>query len=392
VALLSEKLVRSAVIALLLFGSCAKTQVGSPGGWADERSIADSRANAAIEGERYDEALTIADSLVAAGANDSRVLAQRARALAGLGRSAEATPAFEKALLQDYENCENHLYFATYLMRLGKTGRAQTEYMEAKRFCEGRYTALIYRNLAVGGIKLGKPNLARRYVDEGLQASPNDPYLSGLKGMLIARENPVAAESLFVKAQGAGDAPAEFLVQYGLLLVNAGRPGEAVGVLEKASRLRPREREIRVYLAEALDRSLRYDEAEKVLRGLLAETDEADVRGRLARVLFHEKQYEEALRLYMTLEGSGEVMDRIAMCLQNLGRPDEALVWERKAVAAKPDWPQAMINLSVILASQGELDEAAALLERALELEPDNVAARTNLERLREARERTRGK
>ena len=187
-----------------------------------------------------------------------------------MGRGDEAIAVFEEAILADYENCENHLHFATYLMRLGKTGRAQTEFMEAKRFCEGKYDALIYRNLAVAGIKLDKRDLARQYVEEGLRRDANDPYLNGLKGMLVARENPVFAESLFVKARSLGEASPEFLVQYGLLLINEGRPREAADVLEEASRLRPGEREIAVYLAEALDRAGDYAGARVILDELLA--------------------------------------------------------------------------------------------------------------------------
>jgi tetratricopeptide (TPR) repeat protein len=376
---------RMSVIALLLFVSCTKAEVGSPGGWTDERSLADVRVSDFIDGGRFAEALKIADSLIAAGAADSRVLGQKARALVGLGRSMEAIAAFEDVLLEDYESCENHVHFATFLMRLGKTGRAQTEFMEAKRFCEDRYIPLIYRNLAVAGIKLAKPDLARQYVDEGLLMSPGDPYLSGLKAMLIARENPVEAESLFVRAQSGMEASSEFLVQYGILLINAGRPRDAVEVLEKVSRMEPEERDTRIYLAEALYRALRYGEAEKVLTDLLAEKDEAEIRNSLARVLYHEKKYEESLDLCVALEQGPEVMDRIAMCLHNLGKADEALAWERKALAAKPDWSQAMINLAVILAARGELDEATMLLERVLELEPDNVMVRSNLARLKES-------
>jgi tetratricopeptide (TPR) repeat protein len=206
--------------------------------------------------------------------------------------------------------------------------------------------------------------------------------------MLIARENPVAAESLFVKARSLGEASPEFLVQYGLLLVNEGRPREAADVLEEASRLRPGEREIAVYLAEALDRAGDYAGARAVLDALPAAGDEAETRKLLARVLFHEGNYEEALKLYLKLDQSPEVMDRIAMCLQGLGRSDEALPWARKAVSARPDWPQGMINLAVILASRGELDEAASLLGRALSIEPDNVSARANLDRLEEAKKK----
>jgi tetratricopeptide (TPR) repeat protein len=388
VAPFSKKLPYATAFVLVVLAACATSHVGSSGEWTDERSLADKRAEAALESARFDEALKIADSLVASGAGDARTLAQRARALAGLGREKEATAAFEEALLQDYESCDHHFQFATYLMRVGKTGRAHTEFMEAKRFCGERNSRLIYRNLAVAAVKLGKLDLAGQYVNEGLGENPGDPYLSGLKGMLIAREHPVEAESLFVKAKAPGEAAVEFLVQYGLLLINAGRSAEAVGIFEKASRAEPGNREIRTDLAEALDRTRTYGEAEAILRELLAAKDDREIRMRLAHVLFHEASYGEALKLYMALEESPEVSDRIAMCLQGLGKSDEAIVWERKALAARPDWPQAMINLAVIFASKGRLDEASSLLERVLALEPDNVAARSNLERLREARKR----
>jgi tetratricopeptide (TPR) repeat protein len=385
----SKKLLCGTAFALAALAACAPSHVGSPGEWTDKRSLADRRLNAALESARYDEALRIADSLVASGAGDPRAIAQRARALGGLGREKEAIAAYEEALLQDYESCDHHLQFATYLMRVGKTGRAHTEFMEAKRFCGQSYSRLIYRNLAVAAVKLGKLDLARRYVDEGLGESPGDPYLSGIKGMLIAREHPSEAESLFVKAAGPGEAPVEFLVQYGLLLINnAGRSAEAVGIFEKASRAEPGNREIRAYLAEALDRTRKYAEAEAIFRDLLAAKDDPEIRLRLAHALFHEGSYGEALKLYVALEQTPEVMDRIAMCQQGLGKSDDAILWERKALSAKPDWPQAMINLAVILASKGQLDEAASLLERVLELEPDNVAARSNLERLRGAQKK----
>jgi|WetSurMetagenome_2_1015567.scaffolds.fasta_scaffold16823_3 tetratricopeptide (TPR) repeat protein len=383
-----EMLVRGALIAPLLVLSCMKADMRRPGEWIEARAGADARANALIEGGRFAEALGVADSLIAAGERDSRTLGQRARALAGSGREGEAIAAFEEAILADYENCENHLHFATYLMRVGKTGRAQTEFTESKRFCEGKYDALIYRNLAVAGIKLDKRDLARRYVEEGLQHDANDPYLNGLKGMLVAGENPALAESLFVKARSLGEASSEFLVQYGLLLINEGRPREAAAVLGEASRLRPGERTVSVYRAEALDRAGDYPGARAVLDSLPADGDEAEIRKLLARVLFHQGNYEEALKIYMKLDPDPEVMDRIAMCLHGLGRTDEAIPWGRKAIAAKPDWPQGMINLAVMLAARGDLDEAAMLLRRALSIEPGNAAARANLDRLEEAKKK----
>ncbi len=377
-----------ALLAALLLAACAKEMTRVPGEWIESRAHADARANAALEAGRFDEALSIADSLIAAGESDPRSLVQRARALAALGRGDEAVAAFEQGILADYENCESHLHFAVYLMRIGKTGRAQTEFMEAKLFCDGKYDALVYRNLAVAGIKLDKRDAALKYVDEGLRRDAGDPYLNGLKGMLLARENPVLAETYFVKADSLGDAPPEFLVQYGLLLINAGRPREAADVLAEASRLRPGDREIAGYLAEALDRRGDHAGARALLEGLLAERDDVEIRKQLARVLFHAGDYEAALKQYMKLDQDPEVQDKIAMCLHGLGKPDEAIPWARRAVAAKPEWPQGMINLAVILASKGDLDEAVALLNRALAIEPGNAAARANLDRIEEAKKK----
>lgn len=380
-----QNLLRGALSLLVILVSCKSAELGTSVEPADARLQAEARVDRLLDGAQFAGALAAAESLISAGGKDPRVLGGKARALAGLRRSEEAIAAFEEAILMDYEDCENHMHFATYLMRLGKTGRAHTEFMEAKRFCDARHAPLIYRNLAVSGIKLSKLDAARKYVDEGLESNPSDSYLSGLKGMLIARENPLAAESLFVKSQGGGDATGDFLFQYGLLLINEGRPVEAIQALEKALRKRPGDREIRVNLAEALDRALRYGEAEAVLRQLLAEKEEEEIWEKLAGVLFHKKSYEEALQLYRNLRQSPEVMDKIAMCLSNLGRPDEALPWSRKALAARPDWPQGMINLAVVLAAKGELGEAARLLERALTIEPGNATARVNLDRLRDA-------
>jgi Flp pilus assembly protein TadD len=392
-SLSQHRYARLAPIVALLCAACMRAELRRPGDWGEARARADRRVDALIAADRFGEALGIADSLIAAGDNDPRALDQKARSLAGLGRDSEATAAFENAVLADYENCENHVHFATFLMRLGKTGRAQTEFTEAKRFCGGAYDALIYRNLAVAAIKLDKREDAMRYVEEGLGRAADDPYLNGLKGMLVAREHPAQAESLFVKARALGDASPEFLVQYGLLLINEGKPREAADILEEASRLRPGDREIEIYLAEALDRAHDYVGARRILEARLGSADDGEIRKLLARVLFHMGEYEGSLALSLKLDQTPEIMDRIAMCLHGLGRSDEAVEWERRALAARPDWPQGMINLAVILASRGELDEAASLLARVLAVEPGNVAARANLDRLEAAKKvRMRGK
>ncbi|UCF04344.1 MAG: tetratricopeptide repeat protein [bacterium] len=354
--------------------------------WSDERAAIDIEILTLLEHNQYGRVVALADSAIGAGHGDPRILGQKAQALGSLGRYDESIAVFEKAIIGDYQNCENHLNFAVMLMRAGKTGRAITEFMVAKRFCPPNRLPLINRNLAVANIKLGESDQAMQYVRDGLRIDPLDPYLRGLEGMLVADSDPARAESLFVRLRQAGDVDPEFLYQFGLLLLRTERSGEAVEVLSAASKRRPGDSAIQINLAEALSRARRDDEAETVLRSLLDSEVGRDATRKLARLLFRQGRYAEALEYYRALPPTPESMDRIAMCLHGLGKLDEAIEWARRALEARPEWPAAMVNMAVILAASGELDEAESLLIRVLELEPDNMTARINLDRLRRAR------
>ncbi len=342
-----------------------------------------------LESGRFYRVLDLADSVISGGMRNPRILGQKAQALGALGRMDEAVELFEEALVEDYESCENHLNFAVVLMRMGKTGRAVTEFCVAKRFCSGKNMSVIHRNLAVANIKLGKNDLAFNMVREGIELNPGDPYLMGLKGMLIAESSPAEAESLFTMLQRAGDVAPEFLFQFGLLLLRTGRSSRAVEVLETAARARPGDDEVQFVFAEALDRADRSGEAETVLRSLSGRGSDGEVRRKLAGVIFRQGRFREAFEIYEKLQRTPEIMDRMAMCLHGLGNLDEALSWEREALDARPDWTVAMLNMAVILAARGELEEAASILKRVLGIDPDNMTARINLDRLRRAGKET---
>jgi tetratricopeptide (TPR) repeat protein len=370
-----------------MFASCAGTPSGDTGGaWSPGRRAGDEAISALLEAGRYEEVLALVDSLMGAGETDPRLLGQQARALGGLGRMEEAVSVFEEAILGDYEGCENHLNFAVLLMRMGRTGRAVTEFQVAKRFCGRRKELLIGRNLAVAYLKMGNRDRAFKYVKEGLEISPGDPYLLGLKGMLIARTAPVEAESLFVRLKRTRGLEPEFLHQFGLLLLNNNRPREAVDALEAAAEADPDGLEVRLHLAEALLRADRFTEAEARFRELYERDHEEQAGLGLGRALFKQERYAEALSVFMKLSRTAEVMDRIAMCHHGLGALDEALLWIKMTLAERPDWVSAMINAAVIHAARGELDDAEHHLTRALQLDPDNPAARANLDRLENAR------
>jgi len=368
---------------ILSCGSCTKRYAGDAdrSAWTDDRAAVDARLVRMLEWEFYEEAEALADSMLSAGWRDPRLLGQKAAAIGILGRVDEAINLFEEAIVEDYASCDNHLNFAVLLMRAGKMGRAVTELNEAKQFCSGANRVTILRNLAVGYVKTDRPDRALEEVEKGLLIAPKDPYLLGLKGMLIAADDPGMAEQLLSVPISSGAEEPEFLYQYGILLLNAERYDMAVEVLERALRLKPSDLDIGEALALALFRARRLAEAEKLYHML-------EMSGRvlpleLARIYMDMGRYEEALELLSRLEPMAEILDRSAMCLMNLGRIDEAVEKERKAVSIRPDWPVALINLAVMLAARGELDEARELLEQVLEIDPDNATALQNIERIR---------
>lgn len=391
-----SRIVHPAPEAVIGIVMCAIVSCGGPyrdgnnGGdrWTEARSAVDRTIVSLLEAEHYDEALALIDSTAAAGGEYPRLLGQKAHALGGLGRTDEAVPLFERTLLADYASCENHLDFAVLLMKMGKIGRAITEFNEAKKFCEPANMAMIHRNLAVAELELGRKEQALADVRGGLEYGPNDPYLLGLHAVLIMEAQPFEAESLFVRARETGGLETAFLYQYGLLLLNSGRAKEAAAVLDTVASLMPDDYDVQRNRAEALLRSGRPQEAETVLRGLREMRDDPGVTESLAGALFKQDRFGEALDLYRELPESPEVRDRVAMCLHGLGRLDEAARIQRGLLADRPDWAAAHINMAVILAARGELDEALKHLTRALEIDPGNATARFNLERLREAKEK----
>ena len=216
-----------ALLASMVFIACAgggKVSDLADVGWDESRRDADTRIITLLSQGRYEEVIGIADSIESAEGTDPRLQGQKAEALWRTGSVDEAVALFEESLLADYAVCETHLNFAVLLLETGKTGRALTELNEAKMFCGIENTPVISRNLAVVRIKRGEEAAALTVVDEGLDYAPNDSYLLGLKGMLIAGANPVLAETLFVKSERAGGMTPDFLYQLGLLMLRSSQP------------------------------------------------------------------------------------------------------------------------------------------------------------------------
>lgn len=134
----------------------------------------------------------------------------------------------------------------------------------------------------------------------------------------------------------------------GLIELRAGAPRKARAPLEKAVALSPNAQAPRLALARAL----------------------AGAGKREAAIA----EYGRALVLGPAAEGEAE----LAELLRLTGRPDEAMLHYRAALALKPELPQALNDLGALLVDAGHADEAEPLLARAVELRPDWASALNN--------------
>jgi Flp pilus assembly protein TadD len=71
--------------------------------------------------------------------------------------------------------------------------------------------------------------------------------------------------------------------------------------------------------------------------------------------------------------------DNLGLALAHCGQVDQAIAHYQKALEIKPDYALAHNNLGVVLARRGQVDEAIVQFQRAVEIKPNDMKAHNNL-------------
>ena len=174
----------------------------------------------------------------------------------------------------------------------------------------------------------------------------------------------------------------------GSLLLERGRPAEAVPVIERALALRPDLPEIHHTMADAWIRLGRRDEARaEYARALAVAPTYAPAHNGLGLLLLHEgkateaiAEFEQAIRLRPDLPAP---LYNLGNALVALDRWREAEPYYERALQIAPDFAQAHNNLANLYAYRGNLAGAIEHYEKALALQPDLKEARDNLNAVR---------
>jgi tetratricopeptide (TPR) repeat protein len=173
-------------------------------------------------------------------------------------------------------------------------------------------------------------------------------------------------------------------------------PDGALRELGEAVRIRPRDEVALNTLGALMQLQGRSAEAKALyVRALASRPEYVDAHYNLAGLLLAEGEPKEAvshLREVVRIDpqdarASAKLVDALqttARALADSGHLKEAAASLRDVVILKPTDSDAHANLGVVLARQGEFAAAKQSLERSLQLNPNNTAARKNLERVQQ--------
>lgn len=138
--------------------------------------------------------------------------------------------------------------------------------------------------------------------------------------------------------------------------------------------------------AAALMRAGRHDEAIEAYRALLAaHPDTPSAWYNLGYLLRHARRFEEALAAYAEalargIDGPEEVhLNRAVILIDHFARPDDAQAELEAALAIRPDYGPALLNLGNLHEDRGDRAAARAAYGRALDVLPGDSTALVRL-------------
>lgn len=254
-----------------------------------------------------------------------------------------------------------------------------------------------------GELAAAEATLAQAY-----RRNPGNAQLANALALVQIRQGNVAeAEATLAAVGGASE-----VVQFNLaqLYLSAGRPGEALAVLERYLQSHPQDAEAQALLGVALGRLGRYSEALAALDAALARDPSLELAAQARELIAQEQAVtggdvrfasEDAAALYangLDAFAAGDYLraaDAFARAREHednplfafyeglshylAGNSRAAVAAYNAALAGFPDSDILLNNLGLAQLDLGRLDLALETLERARSLNPDNANARLNL-------------
>ena len=181
-----------------------------------------------------------------------------------------------------------------------------------------------------------------------------------------------------------GALSAEDSVVLGDSLRMAGKPKEAVEVLERTARKNPKFTQPWLSLAAVFVMQNRMPDAVAAYEKILAITpDHSEALRGLGDLALMKGDVEEAAKRYARIvdsdPGDGGALSKLGVTRMRMGRAEEGIALFKKAVDREPKNGEALLYLAGALASSGRGAEAVPFCERALAVGPRSTMALNGL-------------
>jgi len=190
----------------------------------------------------------------------------------------------------------------------------------------------------------GKLDQAEQMCRQLLAQQPQNPRTLHLAGLVALAQGKLsqAVELMEKSIKLCGDA-SDVYNNYGTVLRRLGRSDQAIRAFQRSVDLEPSSFQAVMNLARAFAAAEKLTEAEVMLRRAIAiRHDAAEPHVALASTLRRQGRLEEALASYLSSLAFKpareiEVLNSIAVLMEQLGRMTDAVNWHRRAAASRPE-------------------------------------------------------
>lgn len=258
-------------------------------------------------------------------------------------RYSEAVLHLKRAAEEKENYPDIQCYYGAALLYLGRYAKAR-DVLErvidiAPEYCRARYYYGFLMNI-MGDRKLAIENL-RKGMKKSEKRGMSDINLA----ILQIREQDLEGAMITLRSiMEAGVESADVYYFLAEIYLNTGRAEKAEKYFRRAIEVNDKYIRAREKLAHILVRKGEFEEAEKVLGG--NDSDFADIYKIMGDIQYYRHNFDKAEEYY------------------------------RKSLEINSEYTDVLISLSIVLRNRGENQRAQEVLERVLEVEPDNLAAR----------------
>ncbi|MDD8019585.1 MAG: tetratricopeptide repeat protein [Acidobacteriota bacterium] len=336
-----------------------------------------------LEKNDYQRAINFCEEALRLAPSDLEAMNLQAVSFRQAGRLQEAVNLY-KLILDIKPDSSDALYnLGIALSQLNQFAEAEKAYLEAIRI--NPYLAQARHNLGDLYFKQGRLDEAEEQFFKAIEIFPayTSAYLN--LGEIYWREkNGQKARQYAEKALSLEPESSQAMNLLGNILRQSGKPDEAIGEYQKALERAPESAQVYYNLGISLIDLGRWTEARNCFeQAIKINFNMAEAYGGLGLCYLHEGEMKEAIRFLLKARELGFKDPALSVNLSyaylNIKDWQKAEEEARQGVALQPGLSLAYNNLGIALAQQNKFEEARTVLEKALNLDPQDVEAVINL-------------